>query len=247
MVEVGFKSDKGLKRNNNEDAFFVVPENNVFMVADGVGGSNSGEIASRTTISKIAEFVRCNRLGEDFCENEINDYFRRCLESVNKSVYDMSRRSPENTGMATTVTIVYIAGNNAHVVNVGDSRAYIYSKGSLIQITEDHTYVNTLIKEGAITKEEAQFHAKKNVITRAVGGEAVISPDFFFVEAKPDDIIVLCTDGLHGEIGDDNISRLLSAGDSMAETCSNMVNKANQCGGRDNITVICLKLLGGQA
>ena len=245
MVEVGFKSDKGLKRKNNEDAFFVIPESNVFMVADGVGGNNSGDIASRTTISRIAEFIRNNALSGASGETGIYDYFRQCLEDVNKNVYDMSKRSPENTGMATTVTIAYLEGDNAHVVNVGDSRAYLYSSGILTQITEDHTYVNALIKEGAITKEEAQFHAKKNVITRAVGGEAVISPDFFSVEVKPGDILVLCTDGLYGEIGDENINRLLTSGGSMEEICTNLVNKANQCGGHDNITVICLKLLGG--
>jgi len=247
MVEVGFKSDKGLKRKNNEDAFFVVPESNVFMVADGVGGNNSGEIASRTAISKTAEYIRNNAISEDFSETEVNYYFRKCIERVNSNIYEMSKRSPENTGMATTLTIAYLTGGNAHVANVGDSRAYLYRKRVLTQITEDHTYVNALIKEGAITKEEAQFHAKKNVITRAVGGEALILPDFFRVETAPGDVIVLCTDGLHGEIGDDNISRLISAGGSMTEVCSNMVSKANQCGGRDNITVICIKLLGGQS
>ena len=246
MVDVGFKSDKGLKRKNNEDVFFVIPENNVFMVADGVGGNNSGEIASRTAISKIAEYIRNNALSGGFSEKEIDDYFRKCLEDVNKSIYDMSKRTPENVGMATTVTVAYLAGENAHIVNVGDSRAYLYSGEALTQITEDHTYVNTLIKEGAITKEEAQYHEKRNVITRAIGGEAMISPDFFSVKAKPGDVIVLCTDGLYGEIGDDNISRLLSAGGSMADVCANLVNKANQCGGQDNITVICIKILGGQ-
>ena len=246
MVEVGFKSDRGLKRKNNEDAFFVMLENNVFMIADGVGGNNSGEIASRTAVSKITGYIRNNAPGGNLSEIEINDYFSKCLNEVNKSVYDMSKRSPENKGMATTLTIAYLVGNKAYIVNVGDSRAYLFSRGILTQITEDHTYVNTLIKEGAITKEEAQFHAKKNVITRAIGGEAFILPDFFSVEAEEGDMIVLCTDGLHGEIGDENISKLISAGGSMAEICSNLVNKANQCGGRDNITVICLKLLGGQ-
>ena len=242
MVEVGFKSDKGLKRSNNEDAFFVIPETNIFMVADGVGGNNAGEIASRTTISKIVEYIRNNALKNDFTEAEVKGYFFRCIEKVNKSVYDLSKIQPENTGMATTATIVYVAANNAYIVNIGDSRAYIFRKGILTQVTEDHTYVNELIREGAITKEEARLHEKKNVITKAIGGEEKASPDFFCAGTEKDDIIVLCTDGLHGEIGDDNIRSILEAGGSMVDICSSLVNKANQCGGRDNVTVICLKI-----
>jgi protein phosphatase len=130
-------------------------------------------------------------------------------------------------------------------MNVGDSRAYLYRNEVLTQITEDHTYVNALIRKGIITKEEAQFHEKKNIITKAIGGEASTTPDFFCVSVIEDDVLVLCTDGLHGEVADDIICKIISAGDSMPETCSNLVNKANQCGGRDNITVVCLKIKGG--
>jgi protein phosphatase len=244
MIEVGFKSDKGLKRKNNEDAFFVITEENIFMVADGVGGNNSGEIASRTTVSKIVEYIRKNSLYKDFNELDVKDYFIKCIEKVNKDIYDLSMIQPENIGMATTVAIVYIDKNNAYVTNVGDSRAYLYREETLTQITEDHTYVNALIRKGIITKEEAQFHEKKNIITKAIGGEALTSPDFFCVSIASDDVIVLCTDGLHGEIGDDVICKIVAAGGSMTETCKDLVNKANQCGGRDNITVICLKVKG---
>jgi len=244
MVEVGFKSDKGLKRINNEDAFFVVPEQNIFMVADGVGGNNSGEIASRTTISKIVEYIRNNALEKDFTEREIQDYFAKCIEKVNRNIYDLSKLQHENRGMATTVAIVYIDGGNAYVTNVGDSRAYLFRAGMLFQITEDHTYVNALIRKGIITKEEAQFHEKKNIITQAIGGEASTSPDFFCVPIVSEDVIILCTDGLHGEIEDDMIRKIAATHTSMPEMCTNLVNKANQYGGRDNITVICLKIKG---
>jgi len=242
MAEIGFKSDKGLKRKNNEDAFFVMPDENIFMVADGVGGNNAGEIASRTTVSKIVEYIRNNTISGIKSKEEAFDYFAKCIEKVNKSVYDLSVRQPENTGMATTVAIVYIAFGLAHVVNIGDSRVYLFRAGALTQITEDHTYVNALVKEGMITKEEARFHEKKNVITRAIGGEEEASPDFFCLGLEEGDVIVLSTDGLHGEIGDGNIRNIIAAGGSMPEICSNLVNKANQCGGCDNITVICLKI-----
>jgi len=200
MIEIGFKSDKGLKRKNNEDAFFVIPEENIFMVADGVGGNNAGEIASRTTVSKIVEYIRNNPVKKVKSKAEVRDYFHKCIEKVNKSIFNLSARQPENTGMATTVAIVYITGDIAHIVNIGDSRAYFFRNGVLRQITEDHTYVNELVKEGAITKEEARFHEKKNVITKAIGGEESASPDFFCTGLAEGDVIVLCTDGLHGEI-----------------------------------------------
>jgi protein phosphatase len=242
MIEIGFKSDKGLKRKNNEDAFFVMPEESIFMVADGVGGNNAGEVASRTTVSKIVEYIRGNPVRNIKSSQEVSAYFLKCLSKVNKSIYDLSAYQPENAGMATTVTIVCIAFGYAHVINVGDSRAYFFRDGSLTQITEDHTYVNELIREGVITKEEAQFHEKKNVITKAIGGEEDTSPDFFCQKLKQGDVIILCTDGLHGEIGDENIRLGVMSGGNMPDVCSDLVNKANQCGGRDNITVICLKI-----
>ena len=242
MIEVGFKSDKGLKRQNNEDAFFVIPEENIFMIADGVGGNNAGEIASRTTISKVVEHIRKNPIKKELTEDDIKAYFRDCIKKINTDIYELSKLQPENSGMATTVSIVYIAGGLAHVVNVGDSRVYLYRDETLSQITEDHTYVNALLRKGIITKEEAQFHEKKNIITKAIGGDVVTVPDFFDIEVKPDDIIILCTDGLHGEATDDTISKIVNEGGSMQELCVNLVNKANQCGGRDNITVICLKI-----
>jgi len=241
MIEIGFKSDKGIRRKNNEDAFFVIPEQNVYLVADGVGGNNAGEIASRTTADNIAEYVRNNPIHESYMEAELKDYFLICLNHVNKKIYELSQKHLENIGMATTIAIVYVAGNNAYVVNVGDSRVYLHRKGSLTQITEDHTYVNALIKRGAITKEQARFHEKRNVITRAIGGEKAIKPDFFRVEVRQNDIILLCTDGLCGEVDDEMICRILSRGESMSQTSTNLVGKANQCGGHDNITVICLK------
>ena len=245
MTEVGFKSDKGLKRTSNQDAFFVIPEENLFMIADGVGGNNSGEVASRTTISKTVEYVRKNALSKDFSETDIREYFTKCIQKINKDIYELSKIQPENYGMATTVTIAYVAKENAYVTNVGDSRVYLYRDGNLAQITEDHTYVNALVNKGIITKEEAQFHEKKNVITKAIGGGEKTVPDFFCVELKPDDIVILCTDGLHGEISDEMICKIVKEGGSMQEICVNLVNKANQCGGRDNTTVICLKIKEG--
>ncbi len=245
MIQVGFKSDKGIKRRNNEDAFYVMAADQIFMVADGVGGGNAGEIASRTAVSQIVEYIRKNPIDEIVDSSSFRLYFSKCLNGINKQVYTMAKKHLENKGMATTLVLTYIKDNLAYVVNVGDSRAYLFRGGELVQITEDHTYVNTLIRKGAISKEDAKTHQKKHYITRAIGGEEIIIPDFFQVSVQEGDLILLCTDGLHGEVSDDRIVSVLSEGKTMSETCAKLVQRANQSGGNDNITVICLKIQGG--
>ena len=219
MTEVGFKSDKGLKRTSNQDAFFVIPEESLFMIADGVGGNNSGEVASRTTISKTVEYVRKNAISKDFSEADIREYFTKCIQKINKDIYELSKIQPENYGMATTVTIVYVSNGIAYVTNVGDSRVYLYRDGNLAQITEDHTYVNALVNKGIITKEEAQFHEKKNVITKAIGGGEKTSPDFFCVDVKPEDIVYYVLTDFMGKFRMRLFAKLLKR----AEACRKFV------------------------
>ena len=243
MVQVGFRSDKGIKRGNNEDACFVIPKENIYIVADGVGGSNGGEIASRTAVSRIAEYVRNNppeQLEGD--EEKLQSYFLHCLSQVNETIYEMAHKYPENLGMATTIVMAFLTERVAYVINVGDSRAYICRNGKLSQITEDHTYINALLKSGAITPDEARVHPQRNMITRALGGDLTIEPDFFRIEIQDGDILLLCTDGLHGEVEDEAICAILSEGLPMSEICGKLVMKANRSGGRDNITVVCLKI-----
>ena len=128
------------------------------------------------------------------------------------------------------------------MVNVGDSRAYLFRNGSLSQITEDHTYVNELLKSGVITIEEAENHSQKNVITRAVGAEPSVRADFFQTALEKDDILMLCSDGLYGEVDEQKLIEILGGRNTMSVTCTHLVDEAIRCGGRDNITVICLKI-----
>ena len=146
--------------------------------------------------------------------------------------------------MATTMVLAYLAGKKAFVFNVGDSRAYRYRKGVLEQITEDHSFVNTLVRIGTITREEARFHPKKNIITRALGAEEEVEADFFPVDLEPEDILVLCTDGLHGEAGDEEILQIIREEEDMQDLCDRLVQLANDKGGSDNITIICLRYKG---
>ncbi|HIU25542.1 MAG TPA: Stp1/IreP family PP2C-type Ser/Thr phosphatase [Candidatus Copromorpha excrementigallinarum] len=242
MVQIGFKCNRGLVRENNEDACFVIPSHDVYIVADGVGGNKSGEVASRTAVSEIAQLVSDAELKKLREPEEIFGFFSGAVEKANETIYRLGTEKEENRGMATTVVIAYIAARKAYITNIGDSRAYLFRKGKLKRITKDHTYVNELIEKGVITEHEAENHKQKNVITRALGAERHVEPDFYKVGLSKDDILMLCSDGLYGEVKDDKMLEILSGDGSMNDICSELVEEAIGSGGRDNITVVCMKI-----
>ena len=244
-MEVGFKTDKGISRSNNEDAFFVMKEDRVFIVADGVGGNSSGEIASRTTVNSVANFVEEHPVEVLKTEDEIRNYFLDCISDANRKVRDVARWHKRNRGMATTVVAAFVPynrENSLYIVNVGDSRAYVLRENSLEQITEDHTYVNTLVKAGIITKAEAMERDDKNMITRAIGADDVVEADFFSVKIRKGDIVLICTDGLYSEVTEPELIAHLTQDKSMSEICAELVETANLNGGSDNITAICIRI-----
>ena len=241
-MEVGFKSDKGLKRSNNEDACFVFLADKVYLVADGVGGGNAGEIASRTAVKEIANYIEDHPLAEATNKYAVVKYLQACLDKTNEEIFEKARRYEENKGMATTAAIVYIKGGKAYIANVGDSRVYLYRNGELVQLTEDHTYVNTLLNAGIISQEQAAVDERKNVITKALGAEDTVEPDFFQLEIVKDDILILCTDGLYDEVDERSMKTILEKDISMSDVCAEMVDAANKNGGHDNITIISIKV-----
>lgn len=246
MIQIGFKSSKGIKRKNNEDACFVMPKEEVYIVADGVGGNNAGELASRTAVTSVAAYIKKNPIGEMFSEEQIGEYFKDCMEEANKKVYDLAEKYEQNRGMATTLVVCHLKENRAYISNVGDSRAYIFRKGTLSQLTEDHTYVNSLIKMGIITEDEAKGHQKVNMITKALGAEREIAPDFYTTDLNKGDMILLCTDGLYGELDNKKMEKIIKKEENMPALTDEFIKAANKAGGRDNITVICIKVDGGE-
>lgn len=240
---VGFKTDKGKLRGGNEDSIFVMPEQNLYIVADGVGGHNSGELASRMAVGYMAQYVSLHAISEAKTQKDLRDYFKTCFEGANELVFQKSNEETNNSGMATTSVLCYIRDNLAYVVNVGDSRAYLVRDGIVRQVTEDHTYINEMVQSGLITAEEAKDRPDKNMITRAIGGEKSIQPDFFSFEVCSDDIVILCTDGLYGEITEGKIARTVAKTKSMHGLAKTLVDEANKNGGKDNISVICIKAL----
>lgn len=242
MISVGFKTDKGMMRNDNEDSIFVFPDKQVYMVADGVGGQSSGELASRMTVGYMAQFVAIHPIPDSGNEMLLRQYFTQLFHGANKLVYDKSVSEPGNLGMATTALLCYLKNNIAYFVNVGDSRAYLVRDGEIYQITDDHSYVQTMYREGHITKEEADARPDKNMITRAIGGDKFVNPDFFTIKIFSGDTIILCSDGLYGEVDEKKIAELASETNTMHKLASDLVLAANKNGGVDNISVVCIRV-----
>lgn len=248
-VKSGFQTDKGKLRVCNEDALLVMPEFRIFAVADGVGGRNAGELASEKAAAGIERYVRQNPIEEAYgnigTEQTLTWYFLECFKEINSEIMGLARVDARNAGMATTAVMAHIFEETLYVANIGDSRAYILHEGEISQITDDHTYVNRLIKTGGLTKKEAAAHPQKNVITRALGAETDVKPDFFTIKLRTGDRVLLCTDGLHGELTDEEICRIAREASDPAGACAALVDSANRHGGRDNITVICLEVVEG--
>ena len=242
MISVGFRTDKGVSRAHNEDSVFVLPDRDLYMVADGVGGQNSGELASRMAVSYMAEYAAAHPIGDVKNEAELRDYFMKLLSGANELIFVKACRERKNEGMATTALLCYIRGGKAYFVNVGDSRAYLVRSGRLFQITRDHTIIRERIDNGELTPEQAKDHPDRHAITRAVGGEPKIKPDFYSVDVFSGDTIVLCTDGLYGEVGEDVIAGLAGKSKTMHGLAKDLVDSANMNGGGDNISVVCIRI-----
>jgi protein phosphatase len=247
------RSDVGRKRQINEDSFFRDDARGFYVVADGVGGHNKGEIASREAVDSLKSWVygaarEIDRLVERLTlgDGEAVWEIRRLLESGVKNacymVYGMAELDPEKKGMSTTLSAMMIRGNLAFAVHVGDSRVYRVRGDSVLQLTEDHTLINYKVKHGMMTKAEAEKASGKNVITRAVGHKDYVQVDTADLDIAPRDRFLLCSDGLHGYFTDDReVAELCSDGD-LDECAESAVALANQRGGKDNITAIVVEV-----
>ena len=247
-MDVGFLTDNGKMRSHNEDAFFVSKKNDLFIVADGVGGQNAGEIASRMAASQVAEYIAENMDSEKSEASYIFGCITDGLDQVNQNIYERSKEDASCFRMATTIVLMYLTGSVAYFANLGDSRAYLMRNQSLIQITEDHTLVNKYIKEGKFTKEQmegypdASMLAKwSHTITKALGDAAELEADYFIVEVLPGDMFLLCSDGLYGEVSDEKIAQIILEKQTAQHACEKLILSANENGGGDNITVILVR------
>lgn len=234
-------TDKGLLRDINEDSYMIIPGRSdtscVFVIADGLGGHNSGEVASRMAV----EYIRDN-IGAEGCFDsaDLSGKLEALVKKVNTAVYERSLGSAEVSGMGTTLTMAVFAGSTLTAAHVGDSRLYLIRDGAIRQLTEDHSYIGELVRQGKLTREEAEKHPRKNIITRAIGSSPELEVDIISHQIEADDIYILCTDGLTNMVSESDIADIVSGSDP-EHACAKLIEAANKQGGEDNITVIVIK------
>src|SRR4051794_18240563 len=226
-------SDTGRKRRHNEDSYVVAPP--LCAVADGMGGAQAGEVASKLAAAALEETDPGSLSGPDKLTSLIRE--------ANRRVYERASSDPATSGMGTTMTVALVEGNRVTIGHVGDSRAYVVRAGNLEQLTEDHSLVNELLKSGKLSREEAEIHPQRSVITRAVGTDPDVDVDAFVVDASEGDIFLLCSDGLTDMVADDDILDIAERHrDDLDRLTKSLVSAANRGGGEDNITVVAFTI-----
>lgn len=241
MVRGGL-SDIGKTRDKNQDAFYLSEQNDqqLYIVADGMGGHRCGEIASNMALKIVREYFLENKkaLNRKDC---ILRLIKESIEKANIQIYLHSLDMEECQGMGTTITLAYIFEDSILIGHVGDSRAYIIGDKDIKQITEDHSYINELLKNGTITLEESRVHPKKNMITRAVGTSSIVEVDLTELKYKKGDILLLCSDGIYNMIEESEIYEVFNRGLGMQKSCEVLIDMANEKGGLDNSTIVAIK------
>jgi PPM family protein phosphatase len=226
-------TDTGRKRRRNEDAFVSEPP--LFAIADGMGGAQAGEVASRLAAAAVREGGSREQGGEQ--------RIFELIQEANRRVYDRSSTDPATSGMGTTMTVALVEDANVAFGHVGDSRAYLIRDSEMEQLTEDHSLVNELLKSGKLSPEEAGMHPQKAVITRAVGTDPDVDVDTFTVPAHPGDLFLLCSDGLTDIVAEEDILDLVERNrDDIDGALGALVRAANRGGGEDNITVVAFEI-----
>ena len=264
IVHVFGKTDVGRTREHNEDAFVVADLTNMqatlqpevrvhrqgergslFMVADGMGGAAAGEIASAMATEIVLEELESRWVKASDTDPET---FARALkaatETVNSRIHRFATERPENRGMGTTATIAGLVGDTLYVAQVGDSRAYLVRDGVALQITRDHSLMQKLVEAGEPTAEEAEVSERRNIILQALGPEPVVKVDLTHQRVRRGDTLVLCSDGLSGQMRAADIGRIVSEDKDLVTACKSLIDLANENGGPDNITVIAARFEG---
>jgi serine/threonine protein phosphatase PrpC len=239
-------TDIGRERSHNEDRFILLPEFRVYVVADGMGGHQSGEVASRMAASNIAGYFRNQSTDrrnmisrEALCET-----LKSAVSDANSKIFARADDSRAHRGMGTTVVAAAFRPEDGTmaVVHAGDSRAYHIRNAKMVQLTRDHSLLSDALLERPELTEADLSYLPRNVITRALGIGPTVDLDATFVEAWPGDHFVLCSDGLHGLVEDDDIAKIVAECESLTDCCSRLIEAANKAGGKDNITAVVIRI-----
>lgn len=231
-------TDIGQRRETNQDYVYTSEKPvgnlpNLFIVADGMGGHNAGDYASKYTVETIVDVASKSKLTEPIA------ILDEAIQTANRMLIDRANENPQMKGMGTTVVALTILGSHLFIANVGDSRLYVVNQ-EIQQITRDHSLVEEMVRLGELDKEIAREHPDKNIITRAIGAIAEVDIDFFEIDVEQGDSILMCSDGLTNMIEDEDIRAIIMSQRDVAEQAEKLVDTANRNGGRDNITVIVI-------
>lgn len=231
-------TDRGRKRPSNEDAFGFSVEDGVYVVCDGMGGAAAGEVASSLAVDEMLRLLA----GSDANgHGHLPEAAERAILAANEAIFTRGKRNQRLSGMGTTMVAMAVAETHVWVLNIGDSRCYRMRKGQLEQLTVDHSLVEEQVRSGRMSRAEALRSPLRNVITRALGTQGRVTPDVFGLEAEPDDLFLLCSDGLTRELPDAVIESLLVGNMPLEEMCTRLVEAAKKAGGHDNITCLLVR------
>lgn len=232
-------TDIGKRREMNQDYLYTSEEPvgnlpNLFIVADGMGGHNAGDYASKYTVDTIVDTIRQSKFTEPVAIIE------QAVQKANSNLIEQSNENEDMKGMGTTIVLLTIFDSHLYIANVGDSRLYVVNQ-EIRQITKDHSLVEEMVRMGEMDKEVAKDHPDKNIITRAIGATIDVSIDFFELEISEEDNILMCSDGLTNMIEDEDIRDIIRGQRDIAEKAQKLVETANRNGGKDNITVVVIE------
>lgn len=234
-MEYAVLTDVGLKRTNNEDSYLVANEGKkkLFIVADGMGGHNAGEIASSEACRIIEAFVNQS-------EGDVDTLLTQAVQRANREIFVKASENTAMSGMGTTIDVCLVAKNKISIAHVGDSRVYVVNKDGCRKITKDHSIVGMMLDSGSITEEEARKHPQRNFITRAVGTAMTIEVDVVHETIHNGEYVLMCTDGLTNMVPKDEIHRIITTATDVNEAVEGLVQKAKENGGDDNITALVM-------
>ncbi len=233
-------TDVGIRRSMNQDFIYTQTEpagslQNFFLLADGMGGHNAGDYASRFAVEKLAEFFR-----QEYPDKDVHGILKEGIRRVNGQLYEQACQNNELGGMGSTLVIATIKGTVLYVANIGDSRLYLL-RDELQQITRDHSYVEELVAMGKMKRGSRDYQEKKNIITRAMGTDKQVDPDLFALKLKKGDIILMCSDGLSNMVDEFEMEYIIRSEDGLQRKAECLVEAANRNGGKDNISVILIE------
>jgi protein phosphatase len=226
------KTDTGRQRRENEDCAFARAP--VFVVADGMGGAQAGEVASRIAVEAFAQGLPDSGTPEERLATRARE--------ANRRIYELSRSQHERAGMGTTLTAAYLDDSELAIAHVGDSRAYLLRDGSLKRLTQDHSLVDELVRRGKLTEEQAAEHPQRSIITRALGPEPTVEVDTWTYPVSAGDVLLLCSDGLTSMVPEERVQEILASSPSLKSAAEALIAEANDAGGRDNITVVLARI-----